>query len=310
VCTDSLSSLQLLTAMQRTDFPQEIRTHANFNTLALIVQTINKRSEEGGRTTLMKVTAHSGNPLNEWADEEALQAFSKAPQLEQGCPSTQFDCLYQLPQGQGPTFHTVWGTRIKRYATQQVAEMQLSKTTKITRNHKRRIVSNAEQFLHREGQNRSFLGRWLSECKDSSVVRSILMGCGDFYPCNAKLFQWKLRDSAECSLCHAPCETSCHIQCVCPSLEHSRIKAHHTIWGLTFSSIQKYLKRECTAVKEERVNSWHLLEAPKRYQTIANHWKSSLMKINDGSSASEPEDQQVAISFLTDLEKIANGAVL
>jgi ribonuclease HI len=118
VCTDSLSSLQLLTAMQRTDFPQEIRTHANFNTLALIVQAINKRSEEGGRTTLMKVTAHSGNPLNEWADEEALQAFSKAPQLEQGCPSTQFDCLYQLPQGQGPTFHTVWDTRIERYATQ------------------------------------------------------------------------------------------------------------------------------------------------------------------------------------------------
>jgi hypothetical protein len=78
---------------------------------------------------------------------------------------------------------------------------------------------------------------------------------------------------------------------------------------LTFSSIQKYLKRECTAVKEERVNSWHLLEAPKRYQTIANHWKSSLMKINDGSSASEPEDQQVAISFLTDLgDKITKAS--
>jgi hypothetical protein len=63
-------------------------------------------------------------------------------------------------------------------------------------------------------------------------------------------------------------------------------------------------------MKEERVNSWHLLEAPKRYQSIANHWKSRVTKINDGISALEPEDQQVAISFLTDLgDKITKASV-
>jgi ribonuclease HI len=232
VCTDSLSSLQLLTAMQRADFPQEIRTHANFNTLALIAQVINQRSESGGRTTLMKVTAHSGNPLNEWADEEATQAFSKAPQYEQCVPSTQFDCQYLLPRGHGPPFHIVWGTRTKRYATQQVAEMQLAKKIQSRGKH---YTTKTEQFLCMDGQNRPFLGSWLSECKDQRIVRSVLMGCSEFYPCNAKLFQWKLKNSAECGLCHSPCETNFRIQCVCPSLEHSRVQAHHNVWGMTFS---------------------------------------------------------------------------
>ena len=111
--------------------------------------------------------------------------------------------------------------------------MHLAK--KMERTRKRCPRSNAEQFLCREGQNRPLLGSWLSECNDPRMVRSVLMGCGDFYPCNAKLFQWKLRNSAACELCHGPCETSCHIQCVCPSLEHSRIQAHHSVWDTTVS---------------------------------------------------------------------------
>jgi len=299
VCTDSLSSLQLLNAMQRADFPLEIRTHINFKTLVHIVQAINQRSEAGGHTTLMKVAAHSGNSLNEWADAEASQAFSKAPQLEHCDSSTQFDCQYLLPQGQGPPFPVVWGTRIKRYASQLMAQLQLSKRTESTSN--RSIRSITELFLCREGQNRHFLGSWLSECKDSRMVQSVLMACGDFYPCHAKLFQWKLRNSPGCSLCHDPYEDSCHIQCVCPLLERSRIQAHHSVWCLTFSKIQEHLKKECSTVREESVNSWHLIESPEKYDHIAKRWKSALRTIKDGSNTVETGDHLSATIFLTNL---------
>ena len=177
------------------------------------------------------------------------------------------------------------------------------------RTSKRCPRSNAEQFLCSEGQNRPFLGSWLLECSDPGTVRSVLMGCSDFYPCNAKLFQWKLRNSAECELCHGPCETSCHIQCVCPSLEHSRTQAHHSVWGMTFSKIQKHLKKECTAVKEDSVSSWHLIDAPEKYQHTAKSWKNSLMKFKEGSGSDDTWDHQAAITFLTDLDhKLANAS--
>ena len=227
VCTDSLSSLQMLVAMQREDFPMEIRTHPNFTTLSRIIQQVIQRAASGANTIIMKVTAHCGNPLNEWADEAAMVAFDKAENVVEHCLPNQFECLYQLPHGKGPPGHTQWSARIKRYSLQQAAEASLLKASKRACSGKDVRWSNAEAFLRREGENRSLLGSWLSGNHDPMKIRSILMACGEGYPCNAKLFQWKLRSSASCSLCHAPRETNCHIQCICPSLEDSRIKAHH-----------------------------------------------------------------------------------
>jgi hypothetical protein len=78
---------------------------------------------------------------------------------------------------------------------------------------------------------------------------------------------------------------------------------------MTFSKIQKHLKRECTAVKEESVNSWHLIASPEKYQSTAKHWKNSLVRIKEGHGSDETSDCQDVINFLTDLaDKIAQAS--
>jgi hypothetical protein len=254
--------------MQREEFPLAIRTHPNFDTLARIVEIVNERASAGAHTTLMKVAAHSGNPLNEWANEEAILAFNKVTHVDHRVLHP-FECHYLLPQDKGPSHHIPWGIRIRRYAIQRVAELLLEKRIKDGKYSTKGCRSKVEQFLLRDGESRPHLGSWLCNTKDPNKVRSVLMACGDYYPCNAKLFQWKISSSETCSLCHAPRETLCHIQCTCPALEQARIKAHHEIWSSVFTLIQKNLKVECTAVKEAGVHSWHLQQPSPKYQEAA-----------------------------------------
>ena len=68
--TDSLSAIVLLRSMQRKDLPLWVYRHTARQLLQHTAhwQLINRRVELGRNTRLIKVRAHSGEPLNEAAD--------------------------------------------------------------------------------------------------------------------------------------------------------------------------------------------------------------------------------------------------
>lgn len=75
--------------------------------------------------------------------------------------------------------------------------------------------------------------------KMTADKRRILQSIATFFPANAVLHRWRIIPSPSCSLCPSPCETQTHIQCVCPALREMRIRAHHTLAGILWDSLEQ-----------------------------------------------------------------------
>ena len=69
----------LLRSMQRRDLPLWLYRHPARQLLQHTAQLINRRAELGPITRLIKVRAHSGEPLNEAADALAAAAAELNP---------------------------------------------------------------------------------------------------------------------------------------------------------------------------------------------------------------------------------------
>jgi hypothetical protein len=79
ILTDSKSSMDLLKALQRTDFPLWIRGHPARQLLTYVVKLVNSRAAAGSVTRFIKVKAHRAEPLTEGADALAFAAAELDP---------------------------------------------------------------------------------------------------------------------------------------------------------------------------------------------------------------------------------------
>jgi len=305
ILTDSLGSLQNLRALQRRDFHLSIRTHPNSEIFRDIVTIINSRAASGAHTTIAKITAHRGNPLNEWANQEAgLAATADDSRTSDRHP---YNCHYLLPENIGPKHYIKWGPRLKRYGTQKVAEMffcernpgSSTAVQTISGRGKQKKMTKVEQFLSRAGENREYLGAWMSTSKDFSKVRDVLLACACWHG-NSKLYQWKCRPSPHCSLCSAANETDCHIQCICPQLQRPRIAAHHGIWVPVFQKIESHLPHSCTSLLEAPMGTWDQIEIPPRFSQSGREWKQCVV---DLSAEDFEEEEEMKHHFLISLLK-------
>ena len=78
ILTDSLSSIQKLSGMQRQDFPEWLHSHPERPLLESLVKRINARARAQIFTRIIKVPAHRAHVLNEAADAAATRAAADA----------------------------------------------------------------------------------------------------------------------------------------------------------------------------------------------------------------------------------------
>ena len=76
--------------MQRQDFPIFLHRRIEKHFLEGAVKALNNRASSGARTSLVKVKAHAGEPLNSLADWHASQAVGHDPTLHQRRIEKQF----------------------------------------------------------------------------------------------------------------------------------------------------------------------------------------------------------------------------
>lgn len=237
IMTDSLDSLTSLFNLRRADFPLSLHRHPARQLLTHAVKLLNARHAAGVITRLVKVKAHSGDPLNEAAD--ALASAAAVADAEPGVGELHLDpdaTHFYLPGHDAPV---AWDTRVRQVLT-QVAATQAA--TKLLRLRRRRDGTEVPppittSWMMRTDQGRQVLGAALHTMRTDAAKRRVLQTLAGAYPGNALLCTWKLRASGSCDLCGCPAETQAHIQCVCPALKRARIAAHHNLAGMTFDYI-------------------------------------------------------------------------
>jgi ribonuclease HI len=259
VLTDSLSGLQLLRKMQRSDFRLSLHGHPQRSIVERTVALLNSRARAGLLTTLVKVKAHAGDRLNEWADSIAGSAAERDPTR---LPDLDPERVYYYDQG-APVR---WGPRLRDRLTQTAAQqfMQSRQLRAQSRDapgedQKGPLLNFTESWLVRPNTGRSALGAALGAMRITAQKKRALQSVANAFPCNARLFKWKLASSADCTLCRADFETQSHIQCVCPALKDARIAAHHKVAHTLWAALEKQSKKKLTLTTETTVGDLHTL---------------------------------------------------
>jgi ribonuclease HI len=237
ILTDSLDSLTSLFNLRRADFPQTLFRHPSRHLLVHLVSLLNNRHAAGALTRLVKVKAHSGDPLNEAADALASAAAEHDDNRWAGGQHLDPDAVHFYMAGHDTP--VVWDVRVRRALT-QVAALQVA--AKLVGPRRRRDGTEVPPpittaWLMRQDQGRQVLGAALRTMRTDAAKRRVLQTLAGAFPCNALLHRWKLRASGSCDLCACPAETQAHIQCVCPALKRARIAAHHHLAGTIFDFI-------------------------------------------------------------------------
>ncbi len=94
----------------------------------------------------------------------------------------------------------------------------------------------------RPNQGRSTLGHVLGEMRISTSKKKVLQSIAGEFPGNAVLHKWHKISSPACTLCGHPVETQSYIQCVCPVLKETMIRAHHNIAKRLWQGIMAAVK--------------------------------------------------------------------
>ena len=257
ILTDSKSSMDLLKALQRTDFPLWIRGHPARQLLTYVVKLVNSRAAAGSVTRFIKVKAHRAEPLNEGADALAFAAAELDPSRPVDLdPETAYFYYRGAP--------IQWDTRLREELIQRSAAQCLQRTLQPGR---RRTGQGGEApalpltaaWMLRPGQGRRLLGIALEELVVSSKKRQVIRSIAGAFPCNALLAKWYPDRSAACVLCGHATETQSHIQCICPALKEARIRAHHnlanTLWaGISAAGRNWVIGKELTVVGLQNLN--------------------------------------------------------
>ena len=221
IATDSKSSLLMLQGMQRQDFPVFLHRRAERRLLEHVVKALNCRAAAGRHTCLVKVKAHSGEPLNTIADLLASHAAGQDPTQSFLDPDAVYFYLHDRP--------VVWGPKLRKHLCDVVATQQHDgfRSKKVSRNSiladaepvqltDTRLMNWTENWLARVGMGRSILGLALQRLETGSGKRRILQTIAGTFPGRALLHKWGRAESPRCPLCDAECESQNHIQCLCP----------------------------------------------------------------------------------------------
>ncbi len=100
-------SLQLLRGMQIQDFPVFLHRRPERRLLERVVRALNRRAEPGVHTHLIKVKAHSGEPLNTPADHLATSTAGQDPTYAWLDSHMVYIYLQDRP--------IVWGSRLRSH---------------------------------------------------------------------------------------------------------------------------------------------------------------------------------------------------
>ena len=106
----------MLRGMQSQDFPVFFHRRAERRILERVVRALNHRAEAGVRARLVKVKAHSSEPLNTLADHLATSSAGQDPTLAWLDPHT----VYVLHPGSGKP-----ATKLKAHTTRAPASRHL-----------------------------------------------------------------------------------------------------------------------------------------------------------------------------------------
>ena len=269
ILTDSQDSLQLLTGMQRHDFPLFLHRRIEKQLLEGAVKALNNRASSGARTSLVKVKAHAGEPLNSLADWHASRAVGHDP------------TLHHMDSDRVYFFHAdrpiAWGPKLRKHlidvaATRLLVLLRASKTSRDLRPQGDLAQMNwTETFLTRQECGRSLLGAALAQMETDAGKRRLLQTLAGTFPCRSLLHRWGRADSAQCPLCGALSESQSHIQCLCPSLKEARIAAHHQIARCLWTAIEhgsRSMQRNFTMAPETQVDAIRDLAPPH----LASSW--------------------------------------
>ena len=244
ILTDSKSALLMLKGMQRQDFPVFLHRRSERRLLERTVRALNRRASAGVYTHLVKVKAHSGEPLNTTADLLASQAAGQDLTQHFLDPHTVYFYLHERL--------VAWGPRLRKHLCAVAATWQYNclRDKKVSRDSisadadpvqlsGARTMNWTESWLACEGMGRSLLGTALQHMETGSAKRRILQTIAGTYPGRALLHRWGRAESPQCPLCDAQAESLCHIQCLCPRLEGARTAAHHQVARCLWSEIER-----------------------------------------------------------------------
>ena len=116
-----MTSLQNLVSMQRNDFCKDLQRHPQRRLITDLVISLNHRASAGARTLFVKVRAHTGEPMNEAADEAADQAVeSDPPGLSE---HDQARCYFTHKITRATC---TWGPRLRKVLTESLASNSLA----------------------------------------------------------------------------------------------------------------------------------------------------------------------------------------
>ena len=304
ILTDSMTSLQNLVSMHRKDFCRDLQRHPQRRLITDLVNALNNRASVGARTLFVKVRAHTGEPLNEAADEAADQAVeSDPPGLSE---HDQGRCYFT---SKTEKFTCTWGPRLRKILTESLAcsslaELRESKHSldELDEPQKSKNMNRTETFLSRSNCGRELLGKALRVMHSNASSRRLLQTLGDALPVQAKLQQWRLSSSGLCPLCGTGTETLCHAQCLCPALQHARRKAHHHGWETTYNLMYENANKNWTLRKEMSVASLKSLPVPSDRRM---DWERLTESLHDDTlSVEDPHDEAIQLisELITDIK--------
>ena len=193
ILTDSLTSLYDLINTRRHDFSMQLRRHPQRQQLTDLIGPLNERT---AKTLLVKIRAHTGEPLNEAADGAADSAANLENLKETVLTPSPALCFFLDCDGGPPK---LWSTRLANKLSERIACRKLNHWRKTTtplddlpryRGKPRKGAMNrTETFLNRKDCCRDLLGASIRSLGRSPAARRVLQALGNTFPVQSKLHQ-------------------------------------------------------------------------------------------------------------------------
>jgi len=293
ILTDSLGSMQRLQSMQREDFPLFLYRHPTRQLLLHAVDLINQRAAAGSTTRLIKVRAHRGEPLNEWADSLAAGAAELDPARSVSLDQDP-EAVYFLVK----ETWVEWDHRIREDMIQRAAERCVTRILQQKGWQPPEISPSTmpltASWLLRPDHGRQTLGRVLGEMPISAAKKQVLQSVAGAFPGNAVLHKWGIVPSAACALCGHPAETQSHIQCRCPALKEARIRAHHNMARKLWRGIEGATKGWIIVTEQTVAGLMGMQQPPERVDEWQRAWDELTDVHLEGEEAPAPDDTDAA----------------
>ena len=314
ILSDSLTSLVALINTRRRDFSMRLRRHPQRQQLEDLIGPLNQRTAQ---TLLVKIRAHTGEPLNEAADEEA----GRAANLSQETHPSPNPALCYFSDGEGGP-PKLWSSRLAIALSERIASRDLDTWRKTLTSLDdlprysgklpKGAMNRTETFLNRKDCCRDLLGASIRSMGKSPTARRLLQALGNTYPVQSKLHQWRQTPSPACRLCHCTSETLCHSQCVCPKLARARRSAHHHGWTAVIAGISKNTTNDWSFHTEMTASTLAKLAPPSEFEDRNVEWGNlkDVLALENGAQEEDTETHSLATLVCNIIDRQENSEAL